>query len=342
VTVHQPSSKPEAGALDYKKSGVDIDRGDALVDWLKGLPPQKSEKTRNLVGGIGGFAALYRLDSAKYKKPVLVSSTDGVGTKVKLANHFKNFDGVGQDLVAMCVNDLITCGATPLFFLDYYATGKLELSDAKSFLFSVRKACDESECLLIGGETAEMPGVYRDGDFDCAGFAVGIVEEDEILGPKRVRISDRVIGVSSSGFHSNGYSLLRKVFEADLPKWEQVLMTPTNLYVKLASELNSKKQVNAMAHITGGGVYNIPRVMPENTKVRLKDWPWPEPFIEVQKRTKLSRDEMLKTLNCGIGLVLFVSEPSFNSVTQTISRLGFNHFDLGVVEKSEGEACVEF
>lgn len=340
VTIQERKETPSETA-HYKKAGVDVDRGDALVDWLQSLPPDKNPQAKNLLGGIGGFAALFRLDISKYKKPVLVSSTDGVGTKVKLASYFKNFDGVGQDLVAMCVNDLITCGATPLFFLDYYATGKLQLEEAKPFLASVRKACQESECLLIGGETAEMPGVYRDGDFDCAGFAVGVVDEDNILGPKRVRVGDIAIGIASSGFHSNGFSLLRKVFEEDLDKWRDVLLTPTHLYAKLATELYSKNLVNAMANITGGGIENIPRVMPENTKMKLKLWSLPPAFQEVQKRTGMSHTEMLKTLNCGLGFVLFVDPKNVTAAQGVAEKCGFKSFEIGQVESGQGEARVE-
>ncbi|RYZ64506.1 MAG: phosphoribosylformylglycinamidine cyclo-ligase, partial [Proteobacteria bacterium] len=224
--------------IDYKASGVDVEAGDELVEWLK----ESGSKTRSphadrLVSGIGGFAAMFRIGFPEMKKPCLVSSTDGVGTKIKLAAQFKMYEGVGQDLVAMCINDLVCCGAQPLFFLDYYATGKLELEAAKSFLTGVRNACHASGAALIGGETAEMPGVYHGDDFDAAGFSVGIVDEEKALGRHRVSVGDHVIGVSSSGFHSNGYSLLRKVFEGDLEEWREILMTPTHLYASLVLEL---------------------------------------------------------------------------------------------------------
>ncbi|MEQ1878464.1 MAG: phosphoribosylformylglycinamidine cyclo-ligase [Bdellovibrionia bacterium] len=322
--------------MNYKKAG-----GDALVDWLKSQPADRGPQSKNLLDGIGGFAALFKLDLTKYKKPVLVSSTDGVGTKVKLASYFKSFDGVGQDLVAMCVNDLICCGGTPLFFLDYYATGKLQLEEAKAFLGSVRRACQESDCLLIGGETAEMPGVYHDGDFDCAGFAVGVVDEDRVIGAQKVQVGDIAIGVSSSGFHSNGFSLIRKVFAEDLDKWRDVLMKPTNLYARLAMELHSKDLVHAMANITGGGIENIPRVMPEGTKLRLKHWDWPAEFLEVQKRTKMTKEEMLRTLNCGLGFVLVAPSENSAAVKLSVVSHGFKAFELGVIERGEGEARVE-
>jgi phosphoribosylformylglycinamidine cyclo-ligase len=334
-------SKPGRDPLDYKKSGVDVDRGDALVDWLSSLPEERSPLKRNVIGGIGGFAALFRLETKSFKSPVLVSSTDGVGTKVKLASQFKSFDGVGQDLVAMCVNDLVTCGAQPLFFLDYYATGRLQLDEAKAFLTSVRRACEESQCLLVGGETAEMPGVYHDGDFDCAGFSVGIVDEEKILGPARVRPGNVAIGISSSGFHSNGYSLLRRVFESDLENWKDCLLTPTHLYVKVALELTRHGLVNAMAHITGGGIENIPRVMPKDTFLKLARWEWPAPFKEVQKRTGMSDPEMFKTLNCGIGFVVFANEENKKQTVGVIEKCGFKAFELGRVESAPGEARVE-
>ena len=220
--------------MDYKSSGVDVEAGDSLVDWLiedeKKYPTPHADK---IISGIGGFASLFRADFSKMKKPCLVTCTDGVGTKVKLASEFNRYEGIGQDLVAMCVNDLICTGGDPLLFLDYYASGKLNLENAQSFLRSVRKACFDSDCALIGGETAEMPGVYHDNDFDCAGFAVGVVDEEKSLGSRLVKKGDQVLGVASSGFHSNGYSLLRQVFAQDKEKWLDTLLTPTALYVKL-------------------------------------------------------------------------------------------------------------
>ncbi len=322
--------------LDYKSAGVDVEAGDKLVDWLK----ESGAKTRSphadrLVSGIGGFAALFRIGFPEMKKPCLVSSTDGVGTKIKLAAQFKMYEGVGQDLVAMCVNDLVCAGAQPLFFLDYYATGRLDLEAAKSFLTGVRNACHEAGAALIGGETAEMPGVYHGDDFDAAGFAVGIVDEDKALGPHRVSIGDRVIGVSSSGFHSNGYSLIRKVFEDEIATgdelWRSKLMTPTHLYAKLVLELAHAGQVNAVANITGGGMENIPRVLPKGSELPLIDWAWPEEFLTVQDRTGLSREEMLKTLNCGIGLALIVKPEMVNAVEAAIKKHGYTSSALGTL-----------
>ncbi|HPI40918.1 MAG TPA: phosphoribosylformylglycinamidine cyclo-ligase [Pseudobdellovibrionaceae bacterium] len=334
--------------LNYKQSGVDVEAGDALVDWIaETRSPQikkssKIESTGNLVAGVGGFASVWKLGS-RFKKPCIVTCTDGVGTKVKLASFFKDYESVGQDLVAMCVNDLICTGATPVLFLDYYASGKLNLPAAKSFLTGVRRACAKSGALLVGGETAEMPGVYHNNDFDCAGFAVGLVEEDEILGAHRVQVGDMVLGVSSSGFHSNGFSLLRKVFAHDLKKNKKILLEPTALYPELFNFLKKKKvKLKAMAHITGGGMENLPRVLPKDTKVRLIPWSFTKPYLEVQKRSGLTREEMLKTFNCGVGLALVISPKDLKKVNQWVQEKGFGTHLLGLVEKAKGEAHVEY
>ncbi len=324
-------------AITYGKSGVNVEAGDALVSWLQ-KTGRKSPHQEKIVSGIGGFGAQFLFDFPKIKEPVLVSCTDGVGTKVKLASHFENYRGIGQDLVAMCLNDMICEGASPLFFLDYYATGKLDLKAAQEFLEGVRQACFDCNCALIGGETAEMPGVYDKNDFDCAGFAVGVVGRKDTLGPHRVKVGDVLVGVSSSGFHSNGYSLLRKVFAKDLEKWQDILLTPTALYVKLFEKI--KTQVHALAHITGSGIENILRVFPEGTSLHLNDWDWPEAFREVQKRAELSKEQMLKTLNCGVGLVVVAPEENAAVIKKEIKSCGFKAFELGVVEKGKekGEA----
>jgi phosphoribosylformylglycinamidine cyclo-ligase len=323
-------------SLNYKSAGVDVEAGDALVDWLKeSASRETSPHADRLVSGIGGFAALFRVGFPEMKKPCLVSSTDGVGTKIKLAAQFKMYEGVGQDLVAMCVNDLVCAGAQPLFFLDYYATGRLDLEAAKSFLTGVRRACHESGAALIGGETAEMPGVYHGDDFDAAGFSVGIVDEEKALGSHRVSVGDRVIGVSASGFHSNGFSLLRKVFEDEIASGDKPLierlMTPTHLYASFVLELCRKDLLRACANITGGGMENIPRVMPKGTVLPLIDWAWPDDFLTVQDRSGLSREEMLKTLNCGIGLALIVKPSDVNAVESTITAHGYKAVSLGTL-----------
>lgn len=322
-------------SIDYKSAGVDVEAGDRLVDWLQASGPGSSPHADKVLSGIGGFAAVFRMQFPEIKKPCLVSATDGVGTKIKLAAQFGTYAGVGQDLVAMCVNDLVCCGARPLFFLDYYATGKLDVEAAKEFISGVRNACHQSGCALIGGETAEMPGVYHGNDFDAAGFAVGIVDEDEMLGPHRVKVGDRVIGVSSSGFHSNGFSLLRKVFETDLEKWRETLMVPTHLYANLVLGLAREGKLNAVANITGGGMENLPRVMPKGTRLPLLDWAWPDAFLEVQDRSGLSRIEMLKTLNCGVGMAFFVAAEHVGHVEGTIRSQGFTPISLGTIAKSD-------
>jgi len=317
----------------YKDSGVDIEAGDALVDWIAQDQKTQPHQSR-IIDGIGGFASLFRIGFPDIKKPLLVTCTDGVGTKVKLASQFESYESVAQDCVAMCVNDLICTGGKPLLFLDYYATAKLDLTSAKSFLTGIKKACHESDCALVGGETAEMPGVYHEKDFDCAGFAVGIVDEEKTLGAHRVKAGDCLIGISSSGFHSNGYSLLRKVFSEDIQKWKDILLKPTALYVRLMSELQSKVEVHAAAHITGGGIENIPRVLPQNLKWNSKMWALPEIFLEVQRRTKMSDQEMRVTLNCGVGFVVIVPSNEVEKTKEIIRKFHFDFYDLGFMEES--------
>lgn len=323
--------------FSYRDAGVDVEAGDQLVDWL--VESEKTPRADQIVSGIGGFAAVFRAQFSHMKKPCLVAATDGIGTKILLAAQTKRYREVAQDLVAMCVNDLVCSGAEPLFFLDYYATSKLEPAAAKEFLSGVREACNSVNCALIGGETAEMPGVYKPGDFDAAGFSVGVVDEDAMLGPKNVEIGDHVIGVSSSGFHSNGFSLLRRVFEKDLDEWMDQLLTPTALYVNLVLELTKTKSVKAVAHITGGGMENLPRVLPKGTLVKINDWAWPEPFIEVQERAHLSREEMLKTLNCGVGLAIICKTSEIKTVEAAIAKHGYRAYDLGRVERAADSAA---
>jgi len=331
--------------IDYKKAGVDIQAGDQLVSWLQDTSTSEStiaplqkftsdvpDYKKRVVSGIGGFAALFDGRFSTMKKPLLVSCTDGVGTKVKVASHFNDFSRVGQDLVAMCVNDLICTGGTPLFFLDYYASGKLDLDSAQAFLKGVRAACSQSHLVLIGGETAEMPGVYQDKDFDCAGFSVGVVDEEKMWGAHKVKVGDGVLGLASSGYHSNGYSLIRKAFENEFEKFKDWLMEPTALYVEALLAAKEKFEIHAAAHITGGGVENIPRVLPSNLKVRLKRWPFPDCFLEVQKRTGLTDIQMLETLNCGIGMTLIMPQSEMQSASTFIESLGIKTQNLGVVE----------
>lgn len=321
--------------IDYKKSGVDVEAGDSLVEWLQDNSPlsdYQRQLQKNVVSGIGGFASLFQLNHKKYQDPLLITCTDGVGTKVKLASHFQDYSTVGQDLVAMCVNDLVCCGGEPLLFLDYFATGKLQFEQAKPFLRSVQEACRDSDCLLVGGETAEMPGVYQANDFDCAGFAIGMVEKSEVWGPQRVKVGDVLVGVSSSGFHSNGFSLVRKLFEKDLDQYKKELLMPTNLYVKLTKALREAKiDVHAAAHVTGGGVENLPRVIQSTQKIKLRKWEFPALFKEAQKRSGLDDLAMLKTFNCGVGFCIYVQPEDVAVVEKVIRAQGFESSIVGEV-----------
>ncbi len=332
-------NKPtDSNKMTYQNSGVDVVAGDALVDWLSSEDKPKMPHQDRVVSGIGGFASLFNFQFPEMKKPTLITCTDGVGTKVKLASQFNDYSTVGQDLVAMCVNDLVCTGGQPLLFLDYYATSKLDLNSAQQFLNSVRKACIESDCNLVGGETAEMPGVYHGNDFDCAGFAVGVVDQDKVLGPHKVSDGDVLIGVGSSGFHSNGFSLIRRLFEKDSSAYKKWLLEPTRLYVGMMKKLTSQFDIKAAAHITGGGIDNIPRVIPNGKSLRINSWNFTEPFIEAQKRSKLSDLEMMKTFNCGIGFVVIVRSEDEARVTTEIKGFGYAAQRIGlVVSENYGE-----
>ncbi len=314
-------------SLSYKDAGVDIDAGDALVERIK--TSVKRTTRPEVMGGLGGFGAMCAIP-AKYKEPILVSGTDGVGTKLKLAIDSGIYGTVGIDLVAMCVNDLIVQGAEPLFFLDYYATGKLNVDAASEVVNGIATGCELSGCALIGGETAEMPGMYHGNDFDLAGFCVGVVEKSKIIDGSQVKVGDVLLGLTSSGPHSNGYSLIRKVIEvskADVnADFEgkpliQHLLTPTRIYIKPLLKLLAAVNVKALAHITGGGLLeNIPRVMPDFTQASLKadSWKMPAIFNWLQKNGNIERNEMYRTFNCGIGMVICVSK---DDVTKTIALL---------------------
>ncbi|MCB0410978.1 MAG: phosphoribosylformylglycinamidine cyclo-ligase [Bdellovibrionales bacterium] len=327
--------------INYKQSGVDVEAGDHLVDWLKKHSPERWPHQERLVSGIGGFAGLFKAQFPGMQDPCLVACTDGVGTKIKLAAQYKSYGSVAQDLVAMCVNDLICCGAQPLFFLDYFATGRLVLENAQEFLAGLQKACLESELLLLGGETAEMPDVYSEGDFDCAGFSVGIVDRPRAWGLEKVKVGDRLLALPSSGCHSNGYSLLRKIFVKDLDQWAKELLIPTALYVKPLKVVREVVEIHAVAHITGGGMDNLPRILPNDTKAVLRPWKWPEVFKEVQKRSGMSDLEMLKTLNCGVGMVLVLPEEQVAKARKELEKVSVSSFELGHVETALGEPSWE-
>lgn len=339
------ASKP----LSYKDAGVDIDAGNALVERIKGTV--KKTRRPEVLGGIGGFGALCRIPG-HYHKPVLVSGADGVGTKLMLAMDLDRHDTIGIDLVAMCVNDLIVCGAEPLFFLDYYATGKLSVDIAAQVVEGIGNGCKEANCSLVGGETAEMPGMYQGDDYDLAGFCVGVVEESKILDGNGVRAGDKVIGLPSSGPHSNGYSLIRKVLEVSKADLQQplgkstladALMAPTRIYVKQTLRLLANQTVNAISHITGGGFYeNLPRVVPESLAIHIdpSQWQRPEVFNWLQKEGNIEEREMYRTFNCGIGLVFIVPAKEAEDVISQLRASGEKPVIMGTVETRQQDAVV--
>ncbi len=332
------TSKP---SLSYKDAGVDIDAGNALVDRIKGVA--KRTRRPEVMAGLGGFGALCELPKG-YREPVLVSGTDGVGTKLRLAMDLAKHDTIGIDLVAMCVNDLIVAGAEPLFFLDYYATGKLNVDVAADVVAGIGDGCEQAGCALVGGETAEMPGMYEGEDYDLAGFCVGVVEKSEILDGSRVQAGDTLIGLASSGPHSNGYSLVRKIIEvsgADLNQaldgqpLSQALLAPTRIYVKSLLRLLKESRVNAMSHITGGGLLeNIPRVLPENTKAVIDTtrWQMPAVFDWLQQSGNVDGREMYRTFNCGVGMVICVPATEADNALRILQEAGENAFVVGSIE----------
>jgi phosphoribosylformylglycinamidine cyclo-ligase len=350
----------DENSLTYKDAGVDIDAGEALVARI--APAARATRRPGAEADLGGFGGLFDLAASGFKDPILVAATDGVGTKLKIAIETGLYDGLGQDLVAMCVNDIVVQGAEPLFFLDYYATGKLEVEGAARVVESIARACRESGCALIGGETAEMPGLYKKGDFDLAGFAVGAVERGNIL-PKtgEMQAGDVLIGVASSGLHSNGFSLVRKVVEAGGLGWDAVapftprklgeaLLVPTRLYVKSALAAlhagNAKDGgIKGFAHITGGGITeNLPRALPENldAEVMLESWTPPSVFGWLAKAGGIPASEMLRTFNCGIGLVAVVAENKAGLVMDAFQTFGDKAVRLGKLVPGSGEAKVVY
>ena len=337
-------------SLTYRDAGVDIDAGDALVDRIK--PFAKRTMRPEVMGGIGGFGALFEI-SKKFKEPVLVSGTDGVGTKLKLAFQLNKHDTVGQDLVAMSVNDILVQGAEPLFFLDYFACGKLNVDTAATVVEGIARGCELSGCALIGGETAEMPSMYPDGEYDLAGFAVGAVEKSQIIDGSTIRPGDVVLGLASSGAHSNGYSLIRKIIEVSKPdleadfhgrKLKDVIMEPTRLYVKSLLALMDTRAglVKGMAHITGGGLLeNVPRVLADNlTAVLKKDaWEMPHLFQWLQQAGNVDAQEMYRVFNCGIGMVVIVAKEDADAAAGQLRAAGETVYNLGTIEaRAEGQA----
>ena len=335
-------------SLSYKDAGVDINAGNALVERIK--PEVKRTTRAEVIGGLGGFGALCAIPS-KYKEPILVSGTDGVGTKLRLAIDLKKHDTIGIDLVAMCVNDLVVQGAEPLFFLDYYATGKLDVDVAADVVKGIADGCVQSGCALVGGETAEMPGMYHAGDYDLAGFCVGVVEKSEIIDGSRVKNGDALIALGSSGPHSNGYSLVRKVIDVacvnpttelldNKPLSEHVL-APTKIYVKSVLSLIKQADVHAIAHLTGGGFWeNIPRVLPKNTKAVIdeKSWKWPSVFNWLQEKGNIDTYEMYRTFNCGVGMVIALPQEQVETALAILKQAGENAWLIGHIEHAEYDA----
>ncbi len=335
--------------ITYADAGVDIDAGNALVDRIK--PAAKRTNRSGVMSGLGGFGALFDLKAAGYKDPVLVGATDGVGTKLRIAIDTGVVDGVGIDLVAMCVNDLICQGAEPLFFLDYFATGKLDTDTAARIIEGIAEGCVQSGCALIGGETAEMPGMYPDGDFDLAGFSVGAMERGAAL-PEGVEQGDVLLGLASNGVHSNGYSLVRKLVEMSGLGWEEespfgggtlgeALLTPTRLYVKPALQAIRAGGVRALAHITGGGLTeNLPRVLPEGlgAEIDLSAWDLPPVFKWMAETGGIAGSEMLKTFNCGIGMIVVCAADQADDLTTLLAEAGESVARIGTVTAAPGVA----
>ncbi len=336
----QPTS-PTPAPMTYRDAGVDIDAGNEVVERIKPAI-RRTLRPEVLGGGIGGFGGLFDL-SGKYKEPVMVSGTDGVGTKLILAKQLNRHDTIGIDLVAMCVNDVLVQGAEPLFFLDYFATGKLDVDTTVDVVGGIAKGCEIAGCALIGGETAEMPDMYPPGEYDLAGFTVGAVEKARLIDGSRVREGDVLIGIASSGPHSNGYSLIRKILaragnplDLDLGgvKLADALMEPTRIYVKPVLELLARHDIHAMAHVTGGAlVEKIIRVVPKplGLEIDTSSWPLPAVFDWLQREGNVPREEMWRTFNCGIGFVLMVAPGDVAAVNADLDRLGLAHWQIGQV-----------
>jgi phosphoribosylformylglycinamidine cyclo-ligase len=324
--------------LSYRDAGVDIDEGDALVEAIK--PFARRTLRPEVLAGIGGFGGLCEIPK-KYRQPVLVSGTDGVGTKLKLAFALERHDTVGIDLVAMSANDVLVQGAEPLFFLDYFACGKLDKRVAAQVIKGVARGCELAGCALLGGETAEMPGMYPEGEYDLAGFCVGVVEKAHIIDGRSIAPGDAILGLASSGPHSNGYSLIRKILERAQPELD--LLVPTRIYVKPVLRLLESVAVKGLAHITGGGIPgNVPRILPRNTLARIRRdaWPRPEVFKWLQQTGNVAEDEMFRVFNCGIGMALVVAASDARPAAEHLRKSGETVYEIGTVEKSSGEPDV--
>ncbi len=340
-------------SLTYKNAGVDIDAGHALVERIK--PLVKTTRRQGVLGDIGGFGGLFELNLEKYQRPILVSGTDGVGTKLKLAIQLGRFDTVGIDLVAMCVNDVIVQGAEPLFFLDYYATGKLDVDVGEAVISGIAEGCRQAGAALLGGETAEMPGMYAGDDFDLAGFCVGVVERDALIDAARLKDGDRLLGLASTGPHSNGYSLIRRILDTAAKKAKATgnahdasivasLLTPTRIYVKAILALQAACPVSAIAHITGGGLpENMARVLPADLDARIETSRWERPgiFNWLQEQGAIAEDELLRTFNCGVGMVVAVRPNDAGEATSVLTTAGETVFDIGEIRTGTGEVIID-
>ena len=335
----------KSSSLNYRDAGVNIDAGNELVEKIK--PLTAKTKRPGVLSGLGGFGALFEIPTDRYRKPVLVSGTDGVGTKLRLALDLNKHDTIGIDLVGMCVNDIIVTGAEPLYFLDYYATGKLNIDVAASVVSGIATGCELAGAALTGGETAEMPGMYSDDDYDVAGFSVGIVEKDEIIDGSKVKTGDILVGLASSGPHSNGYSLIRKIIShvnADLNQpmgkstLGECLLEPTRIYVKSILALKEQVSIKAIAHITGGGLLeNIPRVLPEFSQAEIdaSSWQMSEVFQWLQENGNIEQQEMYRTFNCGVGMVVCVAAEDKDSTLASLNKTGENAFVIGEISSSD-------
>lgn len=332
----------EQHSTTYRDAGVDIDAGTELVNRIR--PAVESTRRPEVLGGIGGFGGLVELPSG-YRRPVLVAGTDGVGTKLRLAIETGKHTGIGTDLVAMCANDVVVQGAEPLFFLDYYATGKLDIDTAQAVIEGIANGCREAGAALLGGETAEMPGIYSGEDYDLAGFCVGIVERDKLIEGTTISPGDVLLALPSSGAHANGYSLIRHILNrhpnpheeivADQPLLDQ-LLTPTRIYVNTILDLLGNVPIKGLAHITGGGLpENLPRMLPASCAAHLDSWQWPEIFNWLAKHGNIATDEMLRTFNCGVGFVLCVEAEDAQSALEHLHALGSEAWQLGVIDASE-------
>ncbi|TGD71169.1 phosphoribosylformylglycinamidine cyclo-ligase [Mangrovimicrobium sediminis] len=341
-------AKPES--LSYRDAGVDIDAGNALVERIKGVSRRTARP--EVLGGLGGFGALCAIPPG-YREPILVSGTDGVGTKLRLAMDLGKHDTIGIDLVAMCVNDLVVAGAEPLFFLDYYATGALNVDTAAAVVEGIGHGCELAGCALVGGETAEMPGMYEGEDYDLAGFCVGVVEKSAIIDGSKVATGDVLLGIASSGPHSNGYSLVRKIIEvsgADLSQpfaggtLGEALLAPTEIYVKPLLQLISELEVKALCHITGGGLLeNLPRVLPAGASAQIDtgSWDWPEVFQWLQAQGNVETREMYRTFNCGVGMVVCLAPEQAQRAIELLAESGLKAWQLGAIAAGDGEVALQ-